>query len=93
METLGVESLGELHRLAGLLDVRHALALGVGRHVVDRREVEEVVDLAPQLVDRLHAAELLLGEVADHRDDPVLGRAPAAPQLLQPARDPSRTST
>ena len=88
VEALRVELLGELHRLPGSLDVRDALALGVGGHVVDRRQVEEVVDLAPQLLDLVLAAELLLGEVADHRDDPVLRSAPAAPELLEPPARP-----
>ena len=57
-------------------------------HVVDRRQVEEVVDLPLQLGDLVAAAELLLGEVADHRHDPVLVGAPAAAQLLEPAARP-----
>ena len=85
VEVLGVELLGELDRLPGALDVRDALALCVRGHVVDRREVEEVVDLALQLRDLIAAAQVLLGEVADHRDDPVVVRAPAVQELLEAA--------
>src|SRR3954447_23180690 len=81
---LGVDLLGELGRLPGALDVGDPLALGVRGHVVDRGEVEEVVDLALQLSDLIAAAEMLLGEVADHRDDPALIGPPAASELLQP---------
>jgi hypothetical protein len=76
VEVLGVDRLGELHRLAGSLDVGDPLALGVRGHVVDGREMEEVVDLPLQLGDLVLAAEVLLGEVPDHRDDLVLVRAP-----------------
>ncbi len=84
VEALGVELLGELDRLTSALDVGDALALRVGGHVVDRRQVEEVVDPPPQLVDLIAAAKVLLGKVPDHRHDPVLVRPPAAPQLLEP---------
>ena len=55
-------------------------------HVVDRREVEEVVDLALEPREVLVGdAEAGLGEVADDADDPVLVDAPAVAQLLEPA--------
>ena len=84
VEVLRVELLGELDRLPGALDVGDALALRVRGHVVDRGEVEEVVDLALQLRDLIAAAQVLLGEVADHRDDAVVVGAPAVLQLLEP---------
>ena len=63
-------------------------------HVVDRREVEEVVDLALEPLEVLVGdAEPRLGEVADDADDPVVVDAPAVAQLLEPALEPSRTST
>ena len=86
VEVVHVELVRQLRRLAGALDVRDALGLGVGGHVVDRGEVEEVVDVALQVGDHVVAqAQLLLGEVADDRDDPVLVGAPARAQLLEPA--------
>ena len=60
--------------------------LGVGGHVVDRRQVEEVVDLALEAREVLVGdAEPRLGEVADDADDALLVDAPAVAQLLEPA--------
>ena len=85
MEALGAELVRELDRVARALDVRAAVGLLVGGHVVDGREVEEVVD----------ALELLCGPrrrrraAAPSRSPmtgtmrPVLG-APARHQLLEP---------
>src|SRR3712207_7984989 len=42
---------------------------------------------SPELSDLIAAAEVLLGEVADHRDD-ALVRVPAGPQLLQASAGP-----
>ena len=50
------------------VDVGALVVLVVGGHVVDRGEVEEVLDLAAVLVDpALLDAEALLREVADDR--------------------------
>jgi hypothetical protein len=54
--------------VARALDVRLPHRLVVRGHVVDRGEVEEVVDL---LVEAFHA-ETGLREVAGHRDDAVV---------------------
>src|SRR5262249_3774818 len=64
------------------------LALGVRSHVVDRRQVEEMVHLPAELIDPVGAAEPLLGEVADHRNDAALLGAPAASELLQTPAGP-----
>src|SRR5688500_3914534 len=88
VKAAGLDLLGELDRVAGALDVRDLLALGVGRHVIDGREVEEVVDVAAQALDVFVAdAQARLGEVADYGNDAVLGCAPPAAQFLEaPAR-------
>ena len=58
----------------------------VGGHVVDRGEVEEVVDLAAEELDVLIGdPEPALREVADDADDAVVVDPPAAAKLLQPA--------
>ena len=44
VEAAGLDRARELDRVAGALDVGDLLRLGVGGHVVDRRQVEEVVD-------------------------------------------------
>ena len=59
---------GELDHVLGALDVRLLHGLLVGRHVVDRGEVEEVVDRLVEALD----AEPRLGQVAGHRHDPAL---------------------
>ncbi len=76
----------QLNRVAGALDVGDLLALGVGGQVIDRRQVEEVVDLAA------HRDQVLLGdpqaglgEVAGDRHDSRPVGAPAGAQLLQAA--------
>src|SRR5262249_61265301 len=83
-----VEVLGQAHRLAGTFDVRDPLALCVRSHVVDRRQVEEMVHIPAKLIDPVGAAEPLLGEVADHRNDAAILVAPAASELLQTPAGP-----
>ncbi len=91
VEVLRLDPLSELYRVPGPLDVGDLLRFGIGGHVVDRSEVEEVLDLAFELREVLVGdAELGLGEVADHRDDPVLLgasrlRTPLVSQLLESA--------
>ena len=46
VEASGAERVGELDRVARALDVGDPVALVVRGHVVDRREVEEVLDVA-----------------------------------------------
>ena len=83
MQDAGLERVGERDRVARAGDVGALVALVVGGHVVDRGEVEEVVDLAAVLVDPgLVDAEALLREVADDRRD-ALAALPALDQLRQ----------
>ena len=53
MQVLGVERARQFDGVRGAADVDRRVALGGRGHVVDRREVEEVVDLAAQLGDLL----------------------------------------
>ena len=84
VEGADVDRAGELHDVACALHVGALHALLVRLHVVDRGEVEEVVDRLAEAVD----SELLLGEVAGHRDDAIPGAEPlrevvqAAPRAL-----------
>jgi hypothetical protein len=67
--------------VARALDVGGLLLLGRRLEVVDRREMEEVVDLALELAQvRVGDAELRLGEVADDGDDLALVHAEALAQ-------------
>ncbi len=86
VEAAGLDRTGELERVPGPLDVGDLLGLGTGGDVVDRGEMEKVLDLAP------HRHQVLLGDrqpglgqVAGHRDDPRPVGAPGVAQLLQPA--------
>ena len=45
----GAELVGEVDGVLGAVDVEPAVALLVGGHVVDRREVEEVLDARERL--------------------------------------------
>ena len=92
MEPPGLDRLGERHGVARALDVGRVLAFRVGGHVVDRREVEEVVDLSSQLGDPVVAAEPRLGDVADDFDNAVLP-APAVAGAPPAGRGAPRTST
>ena len=74
---------GELDRVLRAADVEHRVLRLVGGHVVDGREVEEVVDAGERLAILLGDAEQGLGQVADHRLDAVSG-APALDQLVEP---------
>ena len=68
MEAPDVVGVGELDDVARALDVGLLRGLLVGLHVVDRGEVEEVVDLLGEVVD----PEALLEQVAVHGHDPAL---------------------
>ena len=85
----GLDVLRELDHVAGSLDVGDVLARRVGGHVVDGREVEEMVDLAPQSLDVLvRDAQAGLREVADNAHDAVGVDSPAVAKLLEPALRP-----
>ena len=72
MQDPGLQRVGQVDRVARALDVEALVALLVGGHVVDRGEVEEVVDLAAVLGDPGVAdAEVGLGQVADHGVDAI----------------------
>ena len=84
VQDAGLEVGRERDRVARAADVERGVALLVRRHVVDRREVEEVRDAAPQRrARRVVDAEQRLGQIALDRDDAALG-APAGDQLLEP---------
>ena len=51
VEAAGLDRRGQLDRVAGAVDVGDLLRLGVGGQVVDRGEVEEMLDLAGQRLD------------------------------------------
>ena len=84
MEVLGVHRFGQLQRVPGAFDVGDPLAVGVGSEVVDRGEVEEVLDLAVELLDVLgRDAEPLLREVTDDRDDAAVVVAEPVAQVVE----------
>ena len=77
------QRVGELDGVARALHVRDTVALVVGGHVVDRREVEEMVDAARVLVDpRLLDTQAPLLEVPDDGLDAVRC-APALDQRVE----------
>ena len=94
MEAAGLERVRERDGVARALDVREPVALLARGHVVDRGEVEEVVDRrrAARRSPR-RSSPAAAREVAEHRAD-----APAAPPqraISASSRpiDPARTST
>ncbi len=85
VEAAGLDRARQLDRVPGALDVGDLLRFGAGGDVVDRRQVEEVVDLAAHRHQVLLGdAEAGLGEIARDRDDARPVGSPAGPQLLQP---------
>ena len=86
VEAARLDRAGEFDRVAGALDVGDLLRLGAGGHVVDRGQVEEVVDVAAQGQQVLLGdAEAGLGEVAGDRHDPRPVGPEGGAQLLEPA--------
>ena len=77
VEAAGIDRGGEVDGVTRTLDIGRFLLLGARREVVDRRQVEEVLDLALELAQvRSGNAELGLRQVADDADDLLVGRAP-----------------
>ena len=79
VEAADLDRVGELDHVPGALGVGALHRVLVGGHVVDRGEVEEVVDRLAEALD----AEPRLGEVAGHTDDSSLGRVQASDQRVQ----------
>jgi hypothetical protein len=69
VEAAHLERVRELDHVLGALGVGLLHGLLLGGHVVDRREVEEVVDRLAEALD----AQRRLGEVACHRLDAAFG--------------------
>jgi hypothetical protein len=81
-----LDRLRELDHVAGALDVGELLRVRIRGHVVDRCEVEQVIDVAAQALDVLvRDSEPRLREVADDRHHPPRVVSPAAAELLEPA--------
>ena len=83
VEAAHLQRLGELGGVAGPADVHRLVGRVVGGHVVDRREVEEVLDRAAVLGDPGGVdTEPVLGQVAHDRGDAV--GAPASDEGVHP---------
>ena len=82
VEMPGIDGAGKLHRVARAFHVDGHLAFSVGRQVVHRRQVMEMVDLALELFHVLGGhAQLLGGQVAKHRNGARRAHAPIAAQF------------
>mmetsp|Transcript_13045 Transcript_13045/g.52044 ORF Transcript_13045/g.52044 Transcript_13045/m.52044 type:complete len:688 (-) Transcript_13045:2028-4091(-) len=87
MHMAGLDGLRKLDHAARALDVDGHLRLFIGREVVDRGEVVEVVDLALEAFDHVgRHTQLLAGEVPVDRDRAGLGDPPEGQQLGQLGR-------
>ena len=83
VEAAHVVRVGEVDDVPGALDVGLLRGVLVGLHVVDGRQVEQVVDLLGEVL----GAQLVLEQIAGHRDDPPLFRAQVLGQRVDlPAR-------
>ena len=83
VQVAGIDRLRELDRIARAFDVDLHLRLFVGREVVDRGEVVQVIDLPLQLLDVVgRDAELLRREVAEDRTGARLRDAPVGEQVV-----------
>ena len=84
VEAARLDRPGEFDRVAGALDVGDLLRFGARGHVVDRGQVEEVVDLAAQGEQVLLGdPEARLGEVSGDRHNPRSVGAKGSAQLLE----------
>src|SRR5947207_13860823 len=82
MKTTGGNRLPELDGVAGSFDVRLLLRLSGSLEIVDRGQMKKMVDLAGKFFCIAFAyAEILLRQVADDRDDLLLGSAPVRTEL------------
>ena len=81
VEDAHLERVGEREGVPGAADVQLLVGRGVGGHVVDRRQVEEVVDAAAVLADPAFVhAQPVRRQVPDDGDHPV--RAPGLDEGL-----------
>ncbi len=84
MERAGPDRVGERERVARAFDVCGELRLRIGRDVVERREMEEVLDLS---AERFRAvgrdAEVGLRNIADDRNETILAGAKAFDEILE----------
>ena len=84
MEAADGQRLRALHRVPRAVDVGRLLLFGARLQVVDGGQVEEVLDLALELLQvGVGDAEILLRQVADDGDDVLVGRAPFGPQRVE----------
>ena len=84
VEAACLHALRELQRVIGADDVREILLLAGRLQVVDRRQVEQVIDLAREPAQvRLRHAEVRLREIALDRHGAARARAPEFAQRLE----------
>src|SRR5690554_509791 len=87
MKTPDAHGFGGLNSHSGTLDVGNRLSFFVGAHVVNRRQVEEMIHPSLQSLDNLRAdTQVLTGQVTDNCLYPTLVDTPALPQLIQLAK-------
>ena len=85
VEAAGLHAVRELQRMVGADDVREILVLVRRLQVVDRREVEQVIDLAREPAQvRLGHAQVRLRKIALDRHRATRARAPEFAQCLEP---------
>jgi hypothetical protein len=81
------DAVDELHHVAGAVDVGRLLRFRRSGHVVDRGEVENVVDPAFERCDAVVGqAQSGLGQVTDDGLYPTLGGTPLADEGVEPGR-------
>ena len=77
----GINRLGKLHHVARAFDVHSNLAFGIGRQVIHRGQVINVVDAALERLDVVSANAQLFGrQVTAHGYGPCLARTPVVKQ-------------
>ena len=81
VKVLGVDGFGQLHRVAGTVDVGSDLAGLVRAQFIDRRQMIKMANLAFEHFDAVSRhPEFFAGEGAKHRHHPRRHRAPVMPQ-------------
>src|SRR5205823_2953095 len=83
VKTLGAELVGEVDRVLRALDVRPAVCLLVGRHVVDGSQMKEVIDAGERLLVLVRDTQKGRRQIAHDGNDPPRRYFPRRDQLFE----------
>src|SRR6056297_2825631 len=78
VKATGFKRLGALNRMASAVDIGHLIGLGAGLQIVDRSQMEKVLDLPVQCLPvSWPKTQTRFGKITADRNNPLLVLAPA----------------